>query len=94
MRGGFSGGFGAVGGVDKLNTKNKMSKSQLTFAVFVLNKYALATKQPITEVYKHFDKLHILDDYILKHYDVLHTLGENYLLEDLTELVTQKSLQK
>ena len=71
-----------------------MSNSQLTFTVFVLNKYALATKQPITEVYKHFDKLHILDDYILKHYDVLHTLGENYLLEDLTELVTQKSLQK
>ena len=71
-----------------------MSNSQLTFAVFVLNKYALATKQPIGEVYEHFDKLHILDDYILKHYEVLHTLGENYLVEDLTELVAQKSLQK
>ena len=71
-----------------------MSNSQLTFVVFVLNKYSLATKQPIGEVYEHFDKLHILDDYILKHYEVLHTLGENYLIEDLTELVAQKSLQK
>ena len=71
-----------------------MSNNQLTFAVFVLNKYALATKQPIKEVYKHFDELHILDDYILKHYEVLHTLSENYLIEDLTELVAQKSLQQ
>ena len=71
-----------------------MSSSQLTFAVFVLNKYASATKMPITEVYQCFDELHIFDEYILKHYDVLHTLGENYLIEDLTELVAQKSLQK
>jgi Protein of unknown function (DUF3791) len=71
-----------------------MSHSQLSFTIFILNKYALATKQPITEVYKRFDELHILDDYLIKHYDVLHTLGENYLIEDLTELVAQKSLQQ
>lgn len=71
-----------------------MSASQLTFAVFILNKYALATKQPITEVYKCFDELHILDEYILKHYDVLHTLSESYLIEDLTELVAQRSFRK
>ena len=71
-----------------------MSNSQLIFAVFVLNKYALATKQPVREVYERFEQLHIMDDYILKHYEVLHTLGENYLIEDLTELVAQKSLQQ
>jgi hypothetical protein len=71
-----------------------MSSSQLTFAVFILNKYALATQQPITEVYKRLDELHILDEYILKHYDVLHTLGENYLIEDLTELVAQRTSRK
>jgi Protein of unknown function (DUF3791) len=71
-----------------------MSNSQLTFTVFMLNKYALATKTPITEVYKRFDELRILDNYLIRHYDVLHTLGENYLIEDLTELVAQKSLQQ
>jgi Protein of unknown function (DUF3791) len=71
-----------------------MSSNQLAFSVFILNKYALATKQPITEVYKRFDELHILDNYLIKHYDVLHTLGENYLIEDLTEIVAQKSLQQ
>jgi hypothetical protein len=71
-----------------------MSNGQLSFTVFMLNKYALATKTPITDVYKRFDELHILDNYLIKHYDVLHTLGENYLIEDLTELVAQKSLQQ
>jgi Protein of unknown function (DUF3791) len=71
-----------------------MTNNQLKFTVFILNKYALATKQPITEVYQRFDELHILDDYLIKHYDVLHTLGENYLIEDLTELVAQKSVQQ
>ena len=71
-----------------------MSSSQLTFTVFLLNKYALATKQPVREVYERFEQLQIIDDYILKHYEVLHTLGENYLIKDLTELVAQKSLQQ
>lgn len=71
-----------------------MSNGQLAFTVFMLNKYALATKLPITEVYKRFDELNILDNYLIKHYDILHTLGENYLIEDLTELVAQKSLQQ
>ncbi len=69
-----------------------MNSKQLEFAVFILNKYALAKKLPISEVYRRFAELRILDDYIVKHYDVLHTLGENYLIEDLSELVTQKSL--
>ena len=71
-----------------------MNNSQLTFAVFVLNKYALSTKQPISDVYEYFDRLRILDDYILKHYDVLHTFGENYLMEDLTQFISQKTIQK
>jgi Protein of unknown function (DUF3791) len=71
-----------------------MSNNQLRFVIFILNKYALATKLSIREVYKQFDELHILDDYIIKHYDVLHTLGEHYLIEDLTELVNLKSLQR
>ncbi len=69
-----------------------MSSNQIAFTVFVLNKFASNTKIPITEVYRRFDELHILDDYIVKHYDVLHTLGENYLIEDLSELLAQKSL--
>lgn len=74
--------------------KNKfsMSSSQLSFVVFILNKYALATQLPITTIYKQFKELHVLDEYLVKHYDVLHTLSENYLIEDLSELIAQKSL--
>lgn len=71
-----------------------MTKNQLKFIVFILNKFARAKKISVAQAYNQFDKLKILDDYIIKHYDVLHTLGENYLIDDLTELVNQKMLQK
>jgi Protein of unknown function (DUF3791) len=69
-----------------------MSNNHLTFTVFVLNKYALVKNENITDVYKHFNDLKIIDNYLIKHYDVLHTLGENYLLDDLTELIAKKSI--
>ena len=71
-----------------------MKSNQLEFVVFILNKFATASKLPVSEVYQRFDSLHILDDYIIKHYEVLHTVGEDYLMEDLNELLTQKSIQK
>ena len=71
-----------------------MNKKQLTFLVFIINKYALATKQSVIEVYHQLEKLQLLDNYLIRHFDVLHTLGENYLAEDLKELVALKSEKK
>lgn len=71
-----------------------MSNNELKFVVFIINKFALAKNISVAQVYYQFDTLKILDNYILKHYDVLHTLGENYLIDDLTELLSQKALQK
>lgn len=71
-----------------------MNIKQLTFLVFIINKYALATKQSVIEVYHQFEKLQLLDNYLIRHFDVLHTLGENYLVEDLKELVALKSEKK
>ena len=71
-----------------------MNIKQLTFLVFIINKYALATKQSVIEVYHQFEKLQLLDNYLIRHFDVLHTLGENYLVEDLKELIALKSAKK
>ena len=71
-----------------------MNNKQLTFLVFIINKYALATKQSVIEVYHQFEKLQLLDNYLIRHFDVLHTLGENYLVEDLKELIALKSAKK
>ncbi|MBZ9692280.1 DUF3791 domain-containing protein [Clostridium sp. M14] len=35
----------------------------------------------------------ILDDYIIKCYDVLHTLGNEYLMEDITELIKERGIK-
>lgn len=34
----------------------------------------------------------VLDDYIFACYDTLHTLGIEYLVEDITEFVKEKSV--
>jgi ATP-dependent RNA circularization protein (DNA/RNA ligase family) len=67
--------------------------NELQFIVFIINKYATAKAMTVTEVFRLFTALHILDNYIIPHYEVLHTLGEKYLIEDITEIVLAKQSQ-
>ena len=69
-----------------------LKKKELTFVVFIL--YALGQHWNMTtpEVYDILNSTGILDDYIIKCYDVLHTLGKEYLVEDITELVREKGI--
>lgn len=45
---------------------------------------------PPADVYKIMNSLGILDGYIIEAYDVLHTLGKEYLVEDITDLVNDR----
>lgn len=69
-----------------------LEKKELTFVVFIL--YALGEHWKMTtpEVYEILSTTGILDDYIIKCYDVLHTLGKEYLVEDITEFVSEKGI--
>lgn len=69
-----------------------LEKKELTFVVFIL--YALGEHWKMTtpEVYEILSTTGILDDYIIKCYDVLHTLGKEYLVEDITEFVSEKEI--
>lgn len=68
------------------------NKDQLSFSIFLI--YALSerwNKQP-KDVYKILNDTDILDGYIIKCYDVLHTLGEEYLVDDITSFVQEKGV--
>ena len=43
--------------------------------------------KPITHIYDELNQVDIIDGYIIKCYDGLHILSENYLVEDITELI-------
>lgn len=69
-----------------------LEKKKLTFVVFILHALGQHWNMTTPEVYEILNTTGILDDYIIKCYDVLHTLGKEYLVEDITELVREKGI--
>ncbi len=67
-----------------------MKVKELEFVVFIIHKLALAWKQPVSSVYKTLKQTKILDEYIISQYELLHSLGEEYLINDITELVEER----
>ena len=65
-------------------------KAEMQFSVFLIHQLAQNWQKTPREVYQTLDSTHILDDYIIKHYDVLHSMGEQSLVEDITEFVKKK----
>ena len=69
-----------------------LEKKKLIFVVFILHALGQHWNMTTPEVYEILNTTGILDDYIIKYYDVLHTLGKEYLVEDITELVREKGI--
>ena len=69
-----------------------LEKKELTFVVFILHALGQHWNMTTPEVYDILNSTGILDDYIIKCYDVLHTLGNEYLVEDITEFVREKGI--
>ena len=65
-------------------------KAEMQFSVFLIHQLAQNWQKSPRDVYQTLEKTHILDDYIIKHYDVLHSMGEQSLVEDITEFVKEK----
>lgn len=70
-----------------------MRKKELKFTIFIIYNLARKWKKTPQQVYSILKKTKILDDYIIKHYDTLHTLGIEYLIEDITEFVNERSVK-
>ena len=68
------------------------NKKELEFSVFIINKLADYLKKPVYDVYQILKDSKILEEYIIECYDVLHTLGSEYLMEDITELIKERGI--
>ena len=67
------------------------NKKELEFTVFIINKLSDYLKKSVHEIYKILKDSDILDDYITGCYDVIHTLGSEYLMEDITEIIKERN---
>lgn len=66
------------------------NKKELEFCVFLINAIADNLGLLTPTVYKKLNDSRILDEYIIPFYDVLHTLGEEYLLHDIIDMMKER----
>ena len=68
------------------------NNDQLKFSIFIINQISQTTKKPTATVYKYLSESGILDEYIIGCYDSLHTLGREYLVDDITEMLRDRGV--
>ncbi len=69
-----------------------VTKKELSFSIFLIHRLSQAWNKRPQEVYFILNNTKIIDEYIFPCYDTLHTQGELALIEDITELVTEKGI--
>ena len=68
------------------------NSKELEFAIFIINKLSDYLKKPVYDIYKILKDSNILEEYIIECYDVLHTLGSEYLMEDITDVIKERGI--
>jgi hypothetical protein len=66
--------------------------AQLKFTVYLINQIAQVFQKPTSVVFNLLSDSGVLDDYIIGCYDSLHTLGREYLIDDVTGLLTDRGV--
>ena len=68
------------------------TRREIDFSMFLMYRLADRWGRSVSDVYRILDETGALRDYVIPFYDVLHTLGEEYLVEDLTEYVAKRGV--
>lgn len=83
--------------VRKLKTNNLqnhkcMDSDHVDFITYCIGSLSRRLGLSAREVYQRLKTSGILMDYIVPCYDVLHTFGKEYLMEDLTDYMSEKGV--
>ena len=68
------------------------TRKQIDFSMFLMYRLAESWGEPVFRVYRRLEAAGALRNYIIPFYDVLHTLGEEYLVDDVTEYVRERGV--
>lgn len=71
---------------------NENTRREIDFSLFLIYRLAERWNQPAAKVYRTLASAEAFSEYIVPFYDVLHTLGEEYLIEDMTEYLRRRGL--
>lgn len=65
---------------------------EIDFSVFLIHRIAESWQKTPSETFCLLNDANIVSGYIVPFYDVLHTLGEEHLIQDITELAEKKGV--
>ncbi|MFB6348588.1 DUF3791 domain-containing protein [Moraxella sp. ZJ142] len=74
------------------NNQTELSPKQLEFALFCIDFVAKKLNQSPDIVYQKLKISGLLQDYIIDNYETLHTLGKEYLVDDIIDVMKQRDL--
>ena len=66
------------------------AKAIIEFSVFLIHRLSERWHRSPAETYRILDETGAISSYVIPFYDVLHSLGEDYLVDDLTEYVRRR----
>lgn len=69
-----------------------MNKDSLEFVTYCIGNLSRRLSLSQEEVYRRLATSGILSEYIIPCYDVLHTFGKEYLMQDLTDYMSEKGV--
>lgn len=65
---------------------------EIDFSVFLIHRVAESWHKSPSETFLLLEGANIISEYIVPFYDVLHTLGEEYLVDDITTLAEKRGV--
>lgn len=69
-----------------------MNKDSLEFVTYCIGNLSRRLSLSQGEVYRRLATSGILSEYIIPCYDVLHSFGKEYLMQDLTDYMSEKGV--
>lgn len=69
-----------------------ITKKELEFILFCIDFVAKAVNQPPEIIYQKLKESGLLQDYLIDNYEALHTLGKDYLVTDIIQIMQERNL--
>lgn len=69
-----------------------MTERELNFTIYCVGVVAERLSKTEREVYEWFQRINLIDDYIVPCFDILHTFSKDYIIDDLLAVIKKKEV--
>lgn len=76
----------------QMPTTQIQSTKKLEFILFCMDFVAKAVNQPPESIYQKLKESGLLQDYLIENYEILHTLGKDYLVTNIIQIMQERKL--